>query len=120
MSVKIVDQEVVSALRQIGADSSGDFLKELFLIFEQQSQDLTVELRNAIERNNSAEVVNIAHKFKGSSKCVGALYLAELCRRVQDEADSEYPNFGELRSLVEEIEVIAQRSRVEIQDLFKS
>ncbi|QHF46121.1 histidine kinase [Pseudomonas sp. S35] len=91
-----MDPQVLSGLQEV---MEGEYPK-LLDTFLDDSQRRVEALRQA--RDDAKALGQIAHSFKGSSGNLGALRLAELCRRLED--GSVEPVQVDLGGLVDEID----------------
>lgn len=91
-----LDPDVLMGLQDV---MEGEYPK-LLDTFLDDSQKRVQALRDA--RNDANTLGKIAHSFKGSSGNLGALRLAELCRRLEDES-AKQAQVG-LGALVDEID----------------
>jgi HPt (histidine-containing phosphotransfer) domain-containing protein len=91
-----LDPQVLSGLQEV---MEGEYPR-LLDTFLDDSQKRIEALRNA--RDDAKALGRIAHSFKGSSGNLGALRLAELCRRLED--GSAQPVEADLGRLVDEID----------------
>lgn len=91
-----LDPDVLSGLQEV-MESEYPKLLDTFL---DDSQKRVEELRKA--RDDAKALGRIAHSFKGSSGNLGAVRLAELCRRLED--GSAEPFRVDLGELVDEID----------------
>ncbi|SDS91474.1 HPt (histidine-containing phosphotransfer) domain-containing protein [Pseudomonas asplenii] len=76
---KHLDYEVLSALQEVMEDEY-PVLLETFL------NDSEKRLGQLHQADNRVELGLLAHSFKGSSSNMGALYLADLCRQLEEQA----------------------------------
>ena len=85
----VLDQ---SHLQSIGAKQPGrpDLLQRIITIYLETAPGQVAELRVAIGRQDLETAGNIAHSLKSSSANVGAAGLADLCRRLEDAARSNF------------------------------
>ncbi|MGY1805078.1 response regulator [Blastococcus sp. SYSU D00922] len=87
-----LDAETVEELRDLGADAFGH-------LYRQYADSLmtTVEAIGAAvadarwAEGDETSVPRLAHRLKGSSAAMGALALADLCRRLQEATDAGSP-----------------------------
>ena len=91
-----MDPNVLSGLQEV---MEGEYPK-LLDTFLDDSQKRVEALRKA--RDDAKTLGRIAHSFKGSSGNLGAVRLAELCRRLED--GSAEPAQVDLGELVDEID----------------
>ncbi|OAE11289.1 histidine kinase [Pseudomonas simiae] len=91
-----LDPDVLSGLQEV-MESEYPKLLDTFL---DDSQKRVEALRKA--RDDAKALGRIAHSFKGSSGNLGAVRLAELCRRLED--GSAEPLRVDLGELIDEID----------------
>jgi CheY-like chemotaxis protein/HPt (histidine-containing phosphotransfer) domain-containing protein len=100
--------ETLENLRSI--DPDGDFMDRLVTAFLTKSSEDIKLLREALKKQDSEAVYKAAHAFKSSSANLGALPLAELCKKL--EMAGRESNLKEAGGLFEAFE--AEYARVEI------
>jgi HPt (histidine-containing phosphotransfer) domain-containing protein len=78
---KHLDPDVLSALREVMEDA----YPQLLDTFLADSEERLQSLRKA---QQAAQLVEVAHSFKGSSSNLGAVTLAELCGELEKHAET--------------------------------
>ncbi|SEL73772.1 HPt (histidine-containing phosphotransfer) domain-containing protein [Pseudomonas agarici] len=76
---KHLDYDVLGALREVMED-------EYPLLLDTFLNDSEKRLGQLHQASNALELGRAAHSFKGSSSNMGALYLADLCRQLEERA----------------------------------
>ena len=103
-----IDQQVLSELQDV-MEGQYPILLQAFL----KDSELRLEqLRNA---RNAEELGLVAHSFKGSSSNMGAICLAELCRKLEEQiAHRSFSGIEELLVQIEhEFEAVRRLYRAE-------
>jgi HPt (histidine-containing phosphotransfer) domain-containing protein len=88
----------------VGADPA--LLREFLTIWQSSSAPLIDELRQAFEAQDTGTISSVAHRFKSSSRSIGALPLGDLCADLEmacrahdhDEINSLMQHFEQLYS----------------------
>jgi CheY-like chemotaxis protein len=78
-------------------------LAELLSIFVQEAPQLLQRIREAVQKNDAAEVERQAHALKGELGCIGALSVAERARRLE-----EFGRSGSLQTAAAEVAALTQ------------
>jgi histidine phosphotransfer protein HptB len=73
-------------LRQMAEGGDVEVVREVLTIFRTDTATRLQSIQAALASGNSAQVRMQAHTIKGSASQVGAMGLAELCRRIEREA----------------------------------
>ncbi|MEZ8503637.1 TMAO reductase system sensor histidine kinase/response regulator TorS [Vibrio splendidus] len=78
--VKLIDSKVIEGdLSILGLDK----MKQIVVLFEENSNLTLNELVEASEADNGREVKSLAHKLKGSAGSLGLLALYKLCQSIE-------------------------------------
>lgn len=64
-------------------------VRELMLEYRMSAQQLSSELKEALEQQNIAQVAAISHKLKSSSRSVGAIALGDICAELENACRSQ-------------------------------
>ena len=84
----VLDQAVISGLRQLTPPGEPDVLAEVLSCFSTRCRRGSTRLRNAWAAGNIEEVHRAAHSLKGSAGNIGARRLYEVCRQLDDMGKS--------------------------------
>jgi HPt (histidine-containing phosphotransfer) domain-containing protein len=106
---KIIDQDVIDGLIEIG---DKEFLTELVDIFLGQSEGLVQEIKNAIEAKNGPELMKAAHKLKGSCLNLGAKELGDICHNLEIKAKDN--DFSNVNVIIEPLDDIYHQTCAEL------
>lgn len=79
----IIDIEVLNVVSNHGGDAS--FLLYLLGLFEKHGQQSLDELRDGLQKRDPAAVRHVAHRWRGSCLNVGAVRLAEVLGRIEEQ-----------------------------------
>jgi HPt (histidine-containing phosphotransfer) domain-containing protein len=85
----ILDQGVISSLRQLTPPGEPDVLAEVLRLFLQEAPPRIERLRNAWAGGNIEEMRRVAHSLKGSAGNIGARRLYDVCRRLDEQGRSD-------------------------------
>jgi HPt (histidine-containing phosphotransfer) domain-containing protein len=83
-----VDPAKLDDLRALDRPGHEGFLKKIGTVFLDDAQRRLDEMDRALEANDAQAVVMASHALKGSCSYLGATRLAELCRTMEERADS--------------------------------
>ncbi|MDH3433061.1 MAG: response regulator [Gammaproteobacteria bacterium] len=78
-----LDREVLDGLSRLQQPGAPSILRRIVDLYLESSRELKNRLRDAVESANAASLREVAHTLKSSSANVGALGLADLCRRLE-------------------------------------
>lgn len=81
MTEEHLDLDALSALREVMEDAYPQLLDTFLDDSEQRLQSLR-------EAGKAAQLIDVAHSFKGSSSNMGARRLTELCHQLEQQARS--------------------------------
>lgn len=94
-----VDPDTITMLRDVMEDG----FEPLMQSYVDDSQHRIIELHTALESQDGEQVRRLAHSLKGSSGNVGALHVAELCLKLEEQGkDGVLNEAAELLSQVEQ------------------
>jgi HPt (histidine-containing phosphotransfer) domain-containing protein len=104
----IVDMEVLNVVSNHGGDAS--FLQYLLGLFEKHGQQSLDELKAALQKRDPAAIRHVAHRWRGSCLNVGAVRLAEVLGRIEDEPITGQESDESLEMTGQRCEDLFQRS----------
>ncbi len=90
-------------------------LSEMVDLFLEQTPQLIEELRKFVQQKDTANIIKIAHKLKGSSLNLGILSLASLCKKIEIKSQSK--DLSEINSLIRQLEEDYEQVRLKLKDL---
>lgn len=96
---EVLDPHALELLHGIGARLGRNVLAELAEIYLATAPRTMAAIDIAMARSDPAGVAVAAHTLKGSSAGLGALRLADACRRLEQHLDVD----EQRRTLVEEV-----------------
>jgi HPt (histidine-containing phosphotransfer) domain-containing protein len=109
---KIIDQEVIDGLTEIGDQ---EFLNELIDIFLDQSEELARDIKLAVGAESAPELLKASHKLKGSCLNLGASELGNICARL--EAKSKDNDLSLISDIMAPFDSVYQQTRTELSKL---
>jgi signal transduction histidine kinase/DNA-binding response OmpR family regulator len=80
----VLDRNVLNKLQMKQKYRQKDLAKRVVKLYLQQTPKMLEELEYANKESKSEAVVHIAHTLKSSSLTVGAMKLAEACRKIEE------------------------------------
>jgi HPt (histidine-containing phosphotransfer) domain-containing protein len=104
----IIDIEILNVVSSHGGDVS--FLQYLLNLFEKHGQQSLEELKTSLQIRDSAAVRHVAHRWRGSCLNVGAVRLAEVLGRIEDEPITGQELEEDLEAIGRNCEELFQRS----------
>ena len=81
MDVQHIDVEALEELKDIMEDEF-ECLIHTFIV---DSEKKIMALRASVESEDAMLLSRVGHSFKGSSSNIGAVYLAQLCQKAEDQ-----------------------------------
>lgn len=78
------------------ADSMDEIFPELVSVFIQETESSIDKLPKLIENNEWAEVRNIAHSLKSSTRTFGAIGLSEISFQIESSEDDQAEEINQL------------------------
>ncbi len=89
-------------LRQLAESGDAEIVQEVLSVFQSDTAERLAAMRAASADGDRVAIGRQAHAVKGSSGQVGALALAEICRRLETSAAAASP--AEVDDLISRIE----------------
>ena len=80
---QVLDQNVLTALKELGGEDDPELLTELVDLFLDDTPQRLGELDRALESGNAAAVENAAHALKSSAANLGAMNLSSLFQQIE-------------------------------------
>lgn len=87
-----IDESVLQMLLGFGNEDNNTFLKELIKIYLDETLQLIVEMKTALEKNKLEPFIRAAHTLKSSSANLGAMHLSEMCKKLEEQGKSNKLN----------------------------
>ena len=84
--VDVLDQLVLSQLRELQGDDDRDLLKRVLGLYREESPKLVAKIKQACLQSSSLDIENAAHALKSSSGNIGATELTRLCGDIHSAA----------------------------------
>jgi HPt (histidine-containing phosphotransfer) domain-containing protein len=81
-----IDSEAISNLRELNPDDGGEFLREIFAIYLEDTPKRIAELKTAFANGDAGTFARAAHTIKGSSANVGARLMKSIAERLEHNA----------------------------------
>jgi CheY-like chemotaxis protein/HPt (histidine-containing phosphotransfer) domain-containing protein len=107
-----VDIKVLEQIRALRGNGGTDLLAKIIGVYLSDAPIRLSSLQEAVARGDAAAMARTAHAFKSASANLGAMGLAELCRRMEDLGRASSTSGAE--SLVVEIETEYTRVAAEL------
>lgn len=79
----LMDPLKLDSIRNLDPDGKMGLLKRVIDLYIEKSPPLIQQMLTGLDRSNSEEVYRAAHSLKSSSATIGAVGLAEMCRRLE-------------------------------------
>lgn len=92
---EFLDPGQVEELQNIPGEGELDLFADVAGLFMRTTPELLEKLKGAIEAGDAGAVAKYAHMLKGSSSNLGAFRLSEKSHRLEQNALSGEPDFGE-------------------------
>ena len=85
-----------------------NYRKILRLFQETHGRNFTVDVRDALERENWKDAARHAHSFKSAARIIGAAQLGELSSALENACDAQQPETARhlLERLAEELRLV--------------
>jgi len=97
-----LDTKVLDTIRELQQPDGPDLLEQVVGLYLEASEELKQTLRTAVSKRDAGAVRAAAHALKSSSANVGAMALAELCRRLEDMGRQD--DLGDAQALLDALE----------------
>jgi len=81
-----IDSEAISNLRELNPEDGGEFLREIFAIYLEDTPKRITEMKEALAKGDAATFARAAHTIKGSSANVGAKVMKSIAERLEHTA----------------------------------
>ena len=111
--IPIVDRTCMADLESLEADGNFSVREVIETFFEDGRQHIKA-MHQATEERNGADLQREAHTLKGSGQILGTLCLATACQQVEDRGKEA--SFGDVSSLLEQVEIEFEQARVELEE----
>jgi PAS domain S-box-containing protein len=78
-----IDRKALETIRALANDTAPDLLDQVVRLYFDSAPDLVAKLRAGLAENDKDAVRGAAHSLKSSSANLGAIRLADLCKRLE-------------------------------------
>ncbi len=78
-SMPLLDRAPLDAIKELRRPGTPDILAKVISVYETDSPQLIITMRNSLKQNNTDELIRAAHSLKTSSAMLGAQLLADQC-----------------------------------------
>ncbi len=85
----VINLAQLNSLRKINPASGDSILKKLIAIYLKSAPEFLTQIENAIATNDRVVLKRAAHTLKSSTANVGATRLEELCKKMEDLAETQ-------------------------------
>jgi CheY-like chemotaxis protein/HPt (histidine-containing phosphotransfer) domain-containing protein len=114
-SSDILDEKTLSQLREMTAGSDPEFFRKVVDMFTEQIVLTGDDLAEQLRYGQLKELAASAHKLKGSALNIGAVRLAEICKRIEiqgksGEADGLLEMLDQFKKIADETVAALKRS----------
>lgn len=101
----IFDKTIIESLRDLEKQTGQNIVSEMISEFMVDAGKSVQEMKQKVGQSLFSDIAAIAHSLKSSSANVGALYLSELCEKIECHIVKEKSQDHEkLKKLIEEAE----------------
>jgi HPt (histidine-containing phosphotransfer) domain-containing protein len=114
-SLPVVDQEAIENLRALSPGDDDVFLKEILVIFLEDTPLRIADLHSSLAAGNTESFVRAAHSLKGSSSNVGAAQMRAAAEIL--EHHSRKQGLSDVKDLIAQLESAYARAREALQKL---
>jgi CheY-like chemotaxis protein len=83
----IIDPSAIDVLRQLRRPDKPDPVIELIDMFIRDTPERLHKLRTAVAQYNAEELAAVAHNLRGCASSIGATQLANLCQKLEENAE---------------------------------
>ena len=88
MTGDLIDKNQLLSLKELNEPGEDDIVTELIDIFITHTPKTLVRLRESQTSQNRDDIVKLAHKLKGSSANLGALFMRQICQQLEEEGQT--------------------------------
>ncbi len=107
----IVDLELVETRKVV----SPTFLSKILEVFFEEAPKVIQKIKDDLKSRDKPDCIELGHKLKGMCLNVGAMYLSEIGRRLEQDDFDKTP--AAVAGLIGEIETVYRQTAVELNQL---
>src|SRR5213079_2804241 len=82
-----IDPSAIDVLRQLRRPDRPDPVIELIDMFVRDTPERLHRLRTAVDQYNAEDLAAVAHSLRGCASSIGATQLANLCQKLEENAE---------------------------------
>ena len=85
----VLDPDIIEGLRELGGDDDPGLVLELVEMFLDDAPKRLEEMIDGLDREDIELMRRSAHTLKSSAANMGAMFLSQVCRQMEDAARNE-------------------------------
>lgn len=107
----LLERAPLDAIKELRRPGAPDILAKVISVYESDSPQLIIVMRNALEQNNREELIRAAHSLKTSSAMLGANFLADQCCSFEKNLRNGKKMKG-AKTVIDRIEIMCQSATI--------
>lgn len=104
---QLINHEILDLLPQAA-------LPSLIAIFEKSAKPMLTEIKAHAQNNDLAALAEAAHKLKGSCVSMGAVQMAEVCKKLQEKG--QQGDSSDIDEMLTSLDVLLDSTLKELKD----
>lgn len=110
-----IDAKTIQELKELQPDPK--FMVHLVNEFAKQISEITQAIQVGLKAKKATEVASAAHKFKSSSRQLGALKLSELCLQLEKAGKEGLPDLTQAEQWLAQIKLESAEALKELKSI---
>ena len=107
----LLERTPLDAIKELRRPGTPDILAKVISVYETDSPQLIIAMRNGLAQNNTKELIRAAHSLKTSSAMLGAQHLADLCHSVEKTLRNG-KELQDAEAVIDRIEIMCQSATI--------
>jgi two-component system, sensor histidine kinase len=103
----LLERAPLDAIKDLRRPGAPDILAKVISVYETDSPQLIIAMRNGLAQNNTEELIRAAHSLKTSSAMLGAQHLADMCHSVEKTLRNG-KDLQDAKTVIDRIEIMCQ------------
>lgn len=108
----IIDKKIIAGLRAMSDKDEPSFLSELIALFLEISPGLINDIKQSAKMVDADNMMQAAHKLKGSSFNLGARHLADICQKIETKGRAN--DFSDIEPLLDGLDKSYEQTGLEL------
>ena len=115
---EIIDYSKINELRNLDLINNGSFLNEIIDLYISQLNNLKKDIQCSFYKNEFSITSKAAHNLKGASLNLGAIALADISKKIENQINENYNE--KIEELIAQLEPVSKITTEILEEIKKN